>query len=261
MTIRTFRQHAQGFGTVPAQVVYQIDGTTIFSGSVATVDQPVPTMPNLQSPIDNVAWSWQNDVGFSGTKSISVSVSNSPILLADTQANNPYVDVNTYAPFYNVEIDGVTYSDPFTDAAINGVPQTMPYLKDLAGQWWWLVPAGSTFTATLNVDPIVLPSNLVFGNIPTVIASGSTGTFEVSIVNEDPQRPYPRTFTWQIINGTSTDQNFDEVTGSMVFASANASFDVSTVAPNPAQSPVNFTVWIRNAQGGVEAVSNLVTIS
>jgi len=160
MTLRTFQQYAVGFGSTPAQVVCQIDGNTVFSGSVTTLDQPMPSLPDSEYKIDNVAWSWQDDVEFSGTKSFTVSVSNSPLMLALTVADNPYSNVQSFGQFYSIEIGNVSYSDPFTNEAINGVPQSGPYDPNLAGQWWWIIPAGSTFSATMHVNappPTPLP--------------------------------------------------------------------------------------------------------
>jgi hypothetical protein len=157
MILRTFQQLAQAYGAVPAQVVVQIDGNTVFSGSIATVDQPMPTLPNQETIIDNVAWTWQDDVAFAGSKSITVSVSNSPLILATTLADNPYNDVTQFEAFYSVDVGNVSYADPFTDETINGVPQSGPYNPDLPGQWWWHIPAGSTFAATMHVQAALPP--------------------------------------------------------------------------------------------------------
>ena len=151
MTLRTFQQHALGFGIIPAQVIFQINGNTVFSGAVTTLDQPRPSLPNPEYSVDNVAWTWQDDAEFSGTKSITVSVSDSPLLLANTLADNPYSNVVNYSAFYTVEIGNVSYADPFTNETIDGIAQSGPYNPELSGQWWWHIPAGSTFSATMHV--------------------------------------------------------------------------------------------------------------
>jgi hypothetical protein len=151
MTNRTFQQYAQGYGSIPCQVVCQINGNTVFSGSVTTVDHPLPTLPDLAVTIDNVAWTWQEDVEFTGSKSITVSVSGSPLVLATTLADNPYSNVQSFGGFYSIEVGNVVYSDPLTDETIDGVPQSGPYNPDLPGQWWWMIPAGSTFAAIMHV--------------------------------------------------------------------------------------------------------------
>jgi hypothetical protein len=152
MILRTFKQLAQGFGDVPAQVVVQIDGNTVFSGAVTTLDQPMPSLPNSEYTLDNVAWTWQNDAEFSGSQSITVSVSDSPLILATTMANDPYNNVEGYGGFYLHEVGNVSYADPFTDVTIDGVAQPVVNDPDWAGQIWWAIPAGSIFAATMHVD-------------------------------------------------------------------------------------------------------------
>lgn len=158
MTDRTFRQHALGFGTVPAQVTFQINGNTLFAGSVTTVDEPYPELPNLEYQLDNVAWSWTNPADFEGTQQITISVNGSDLLLADTSANNPAGNLTIFGSFYSINIDEVTYKDPFSNEAIDGITQSGPYDPAIPGQWWWFIPAGSTFSATLHVNaPPPLP--------------------------------------------------------------------------------------------------------
>lgn len=159
MTDRTFNQYALGFGNSPAQVVFQINGNTVFTGSVTTLDEPMPALPNAEYVIDNVAWSWTNAVDFEGTQQISVTVSGSDLLLAQTLANNPAANADVFGSFYNIEIDEVTYFDPFTEEAINGVEQSGPYDPNTPGQWWWRIPAGSTFSATMNVSAPISPAD------------------------------------------------------------------------------------------------------
>lgn len=154
MTDRIFQQYAQGYGSTPCQVVCQIDGTTVFSGEVATFDQPLPSLPNVEMTVNTVAWTWQAPADFTGSKQISIAVTGSDLLLAQTFANDPDgADANVFSPFFSTVIDGVEYLDPFTDEAINGVTQSGPYRQETPGQWWWHIPAGSTFTAALNILP------------------------------------------------------------------------------------------------------------
>ena len=150
MTSRTFQQHAQGYGPNPAQVTVQIDGNTVFAGTVSTLDQPMPMMPNSDLVLDHEAWSWQDDSTFSGTKSISIGVTGSSLLLGTTLANS-VGNAELYTAFYSVDIDGVSYPDPFSDVTIDGIPQSGQYNPDLPGQWWWTIPAGSNFNAIMHV--------------------------------------------------------------------------------------------------------------
>ena len=160
MTDRIFQQYAQGYGSTPCHVVCQIDGNTVFSGTVETLDQPYPALPDPEF-VTVPAWTWQDSADFTGTRQFTVSVTGSTLLLAQTLANNPYGNVanlDQFTSFYSQEIDGVVYNDPFTNETINGVVQQGPFVPENSGQWWWKIPAGSTFTATLNIVATTPPA-------------------------------------------------------------------------------------------------------
>lgn len=158
MTTRNFTQCGQAYGSTTASVTSTIDGTVIFSGSVPTLDTPIPSLPaNVVTP---EIFTWTNTVAFAGTQSYSIAVTGSPLLLSFTGADHCVANnVAQFGTFYAYEIDGVTVPDPLTNVGIDGVPQTRgPDNSTLTGQWQWLIPAGSTFTATLNVNAGVEPA-------------------------------------------------------------------------------------------------------
>jgi len=153
MTQRTFQQHALGFGETPTQVVCQIDGNTVFSGAVTTLDQFMPPLPQPDYEVDNVAWTWEADAEFTGTRSLTITVTGSPLLLAQTFANYPLSNAaNTYGAFYATQVGNIWIADPLTDVTINSQPKIRGDDPELIGQWWWRIPAGGTFAATLNVN-------------------------------------------------------------------------------------------------------------
>jgi len=158
MTDRTFQQYAQAYGSGECQVACQIDGNTVFSGAVTTLDQPWPSLPDPDFKEPALGWTWQDSVDFTGTREITISVTGADLLLAQTFANDPYANVgpgnvpgSIYGPFYSKEIANVAYYDPFTNEAIDDVPQSGPYQEATPGQWWWKIPAGSTFSATMHI--------------------------------------------------------------------------------------------------------------
>jgi hypothetical protein len=165
MTTRNFKQRGQAYGSTPASITATIDGTVVFSGPINTLDIPVPIMPVEPTGVQPVIFTWANTVAFAGTQSYSIAVTGSPLLLSTTMAD--HFTANNVAQFNSIcnrEIDGILVSDPFTNVAIDGVAmQRGPNNSALPGQWQWLIPAGSTFTATLNVNAGVEPT----GNIPT----------------------------------------------------------------------------------------------
>ena len=158
MTDRTFQQYAQAYGSSECQVTCQINGNTVFSGAVTTLDQPWPSLPDPDFPEPALGWTWQDSADFQGTKEISIAVSGSNLLLGQTFANDPYSNVAEFGPFYEVEIGNVIYFDTFTNEAIDGTAQSGPYQEQTPGQWWWNIPAGSVFTATMHINA-VFPSS------------------------------------------------------------------------------------------------------
>jgi len=159
MTTRTFKQFGQGYGATPATVTAIIGGTTVFSGNVPTVDSPMPSLPDLEVTGTEL-YSWTNTVDFAGTQSFSLSVQNSTVLLMYSFADY-YVANNSaeFGPCYSYALGNILICDPFTDVAIDGISlQRGTDENQLSGQWYWTIPAGSTFTATLNVSAGVEPS-------------------------------------------------------------------------------------------------------
>lgn len=163
MTTRNFKQCGQAYGLTPASITATIDGTVVYSGSISTLDAPLPARPEGNASVP-IIFTWTGTVAFEGTQSYSIAVSGSPLLLGFTGAD--HVVGNNVAEFgtiYTYESGGVVITDPFSNVAIDGVVQTRSNDNTLTGQWEWLIPVGSTFTATLNVNAGVEPT----GNIPT----------------------------------------------------------------------------------------------
>jgi hypothetical protein len=262
MTIRNFKQYGQAYGSTPASVTATVNGTVVFSGSVSTLDIPVPSLPA------NVAvseiFTWTNPLDFTGTQSFSVAVAGSPLLLDFTTAD--HCAANNAAEFgmiYHNEIGGVSVPDPFTDVTINGVAmQRGPDNSTLSGQWQWLIPAGSTFTAVMHINsPAALPY-IQFDSIPSTIQPGESGTFVTTIPNVSPDWPLPRTYGWRVVHITTTNADFQAVTGSVPYNTSTASFNITTVAHNPPQSSKTFRVEIYGLiTGNSLSTSDIVTIT
>jgi hypothetical protein len=156
MTIRTFQQFGQAYGSTPATITASINGTVIFSGEIPTIDAPLPALPNLAVKGTEL-FTWTNTVDFSGTQSFSISVTNSPLLLTDTSADYCFANNSSeFQSFYSYIEGDFIITDPLSNTAIDavGVQRT----TELSGQWYWLIPAGSTFTATLNINAGIEPA-------------------------------------------------------------------------------------------------------
>jgi hypothetical protein len=166
MTVRTFKQYGQGFGTDPVSIIAKINDVIVFEGDIPTVDESLPPQPDLNDSFENVLFSWENTVDFAGIANVEITVGGTgTLILTDTVANyitgNIETSTDVYGSFYSYNDDEVVISDPFTNPEINGVDvvrvrdwvPTVP----LSGQWWYTVGGESTFTGTLNIDAGILP--------------------------------------------------------------------------------------------------------
>jgi hypothetical protein len=159
MTTRNFIQYGQAYGSTPASITATIDGTVVFSGPVTTVDLPLPGRGNTSVSDLPTLFTWTNTVEFVGAQSFSIAVTGCQLVLDCTAADNTAANsISEFCSFYKQTIGNVTVYDPFTNVTIDGMAmQRGPNNDELSGQWQWLIPAGSTFTATLNVDAGFLP--------------------------------------------------------------------------------------------------------
>lgn len=149
---RIFKQLGHGYGAAPVSIVAQIDGNTVFSGTVPTNDVPVPgETPNQQLGLPCFDWA-EPVANFVGTKSLSISCTDGVFQIGETLAQGNVANVDQYGPIYESTVGNVIYGDPLSQVFINGAAQT--YLRDpeLPGQWGWTLQPGDTLTATLNIN-------------------------------------------------------------------------------------------------------------
>lgn len=187
MATRNFIQQGKAFGSVGATVTVTMDGLQVYSGPVPTDDTPLPPMPPGDDPaLEATLFSWTLPAEFVGPIAVSISVEGSPVILDDTLADWTLgTDLTAPAEFGRQVISGTAVGDPFSDVSIDGEAQVRSV--DPSGQWTWVVPAGSTFTATLNViaspfsnypqwDAATVypsPSNVIYNNACYAAFSGA----------------------------------------------------------------------------------------
>lgn len=156
MTSRTFKQAGIAYGRTPVTITVKIDDNTIYSGPVKTIDDIIPSFPDPNWTSTNYLFTWQNDVEFSGTQFLEINVGWGDLLLAETTANYGFI-IDPKDPLYKIPNGPDNFvgfctervSDPLSDVTIDGIPQ--PRDDSLLGQWHWMIPAGSTFTAKINI--------------------------------------------------------------------------------------------------------------
>lgn len=161
MTTRKFFQQGQAYGPNTGVITAKIDGNIVFQGPVTTLNEPLPQLPQLDLEIKNVLFSWTNDVFFAGSQTMEITVENAVLLLTNSAANFaptvangvPTGNETTFSSYYFETTPEGGSSDPLTNESINGVIQMEPDHTDpLTGQWWWRIPPGGTFSATVNIQ-------------------------------------------------------------------------------------------------------------
>lgn len=163
MTVRTFQQYGQGFGSEPVGLIAKINGVVVFEGTTTALDEPLPLQPDVADDFHSVLFSWENTVDFAGTAEMEITITGpGTVILTKTVANytlannnNPPLGPDSFLPFYHYTEEGQTVIDPMSNPQVNGLaiardrdPETE---SPLTGQWWYTLPTGAVFTATVNV--------------------------------------------------------------------------------------------------------------
>lgn len=144
MIMRTFKQLGQAYGITPCTITASIDGNQVYSGTVPTVDEPIPSLPNSDLSIGQDLFTWQNPLEFAGTQTMTITVQGSPLMLTDTMAN--YLGAATANGKFLPVLLG---TDPMSNVTIDGV--AMDRAAEPVGQWYWYIPVNSTFEATVTI--------------------------------------------------------------------------------------------------------------
>jgi hypothetical protein len=153
MTTRTVKMLGLAYGSTPAAITVNLDGAPVYSGTVTTVDTPVPAMPD-PSLVDSTVelCNFELPMDFSGILPMSCAVTNGTVIFAQINANycviansNPVIG---QGPDVYECIDGV--GDARSNVAIDSISQPMNH-EELPGTWWFKVSAGSVLTYDLDV--------------------------------------------------------------------------------------------------------------
>ena len=153
MTTRTVKMFGLAYGSSPAEIAVTLDGQSVYTGTVSTVDTPPPALPNLEIANTTVEFcSFEIPMEFEGTKPMTCSITNGTVIFADISAN--YSVIANTNPVYGGGADIFSStagtSSVRSNVAIDGIAQTINQ-EELAGTWWFKVPAGSILTYDLNV--------------------------------------------------------------------------------------------------------------
>lgn len=107
MATRTVQIRGLGFGSSPVTILATVNGNTVFNGTVATVDQPVPVLPDYGLlPGQEILFTFEIDTSFTGQLPMSCTVSNGTVIFGDVLANycaipNPVFSTEQYEIIVN----------------------------------------------------------------------------------------------------------------------------------------------------------------
>lgn len=171
MTNRTVQVQGFAYGANPGEITAIFGGNTVFSGTITTIDAPLPSLPDasLDSAVTEL-FSFEIPMNLGGQTPMSLSISNAQVLLGPIVANyanraNTQSQPFTYYSSGPTEFRNVYYpplnvqpresNEYKLNVQINGVPQTISPEQqgNLTGSWWWTLNHGDTMTFDLLINP------------------------------------------------------------------------------------------------------------
>jgi hypothetical protein len=192
MPIRTVQIQGQGYGSTPAQITVTASGNTIFSGTVNTVNQPLPALPNPEININNVLCTFEIDTAFVGEIPMTCAVSSGTVIFSNIYAN--YV-ANLNPVYTPAQIATLTNPDTTVGARIAIYTQVaVPPLSQ----------ADMDVLRGTETTPEQYKAILAAHNCDTTIPSGADGYGPID--NTDPRSSV-------VINGIAQTPDHGELPG------------------------------------------------
>jgi hypothetical protein len=153
MTTRTAKIFGQGFGPEPAEITVTLAGSTIYTGEVPTLDQPVYSLPNpeLSNSVVELC-SFEIGMDDTGTLPMTCTVLSGTVIFAQILAN--YCVIANTDPVIGTgpdtfqNIDGM--GDARSNVQIDDVLQPVNH-ETLPGTWWFTVSEGSVLSYDLDI--------------------------------------------------------------------------------------------------------------
>jgi hypothetical protein len=211
MTTRTVQMFGLAYGSSPAELAVTLDGISVYTGTVATSDTPIPSMPNLSIVDSTVEFcNFEIPVEFDGTKPMICTVNNGTVIFAQTKVN--------YVPIQN---------PVFSESDLNIILNlSLPPSERVAVFASHAVPPFSAAEIAIleSTDPVDQSAQLAIvtaHGVALQISSGSTGFYDINsgfearanvVIDGTPVTPqhsseYEGTWWWKLASGSTMTYN------------------------------------------------------
>jgi hypothetical protein len=218
---RTLEFIGYAYGNTPVSLNAQINGTTVFSGEVPTVDTPI-TPPPVDLSGNPVLFSIPDSplypTDFSGTYPMTVSVTNGYGVVMGMVLSNYMkgVSVTSTATLDNSTIDGTTLT---VGTVTSGTIEIGMVLHGTGIVGNTVIVGGSASTWTVNTSQTV-PATTITAELGAYIPGNATGFLNcdqsqpvsdprsnvvINGVGQTPPRPPNGTYQWTVNTGGTID--------------------------------------------------------
>ncbi len=209
MANRTVQIRGQGYGTSPAQITVTANGNTVFSGTIATVDQPLPALPNKAIHLDEILCTFEIDLAFTGQIPMTCVVNSGTVIFAEIFANYAHMPNPVYTPEQIATLTNpdTTQSDRvaiYTQVANPPLSQQdIDTLLDPAAT----LQQKNTILVAHNCRPYISSGASGYGRIDDT-DSRSSVTIDGTAQTPD-HGEWPGTWWWTILTGSSLAYQLD----------------------------------------------------
>jgi hypothetical protein len=210
MAIRTLQFQGMGFGASPATITVTANGQQIYNGTVPTVNQPLPVLPNPALIADQVTlFNLEIDTAFSGQIPMTCAVNNGTVIFGDVLANYIYV----YNPVYSAEQIAILINPATTTS------QKIPIWSQVANppfsaEELATLENPSTTTATVGQIVAAHGCRLLIGGGSTqygiIDSNDARSNVAIDGVTQSPDRgDLTGTWWWSVANGSTLSYNLE----------------------------------------------------
>jgi hypothetical protein len=153
MTTRTVKMLGYGFGSTPAEINVTLSGSTVYTGEVPTLDQPIPALPNYELT-ENITELCRFEIGMdaNGAVPMTCTVLKGTVIFAQILAN--YCVIANTDPVVGTGPDNFQNTDgpgdPRSNVQIDSVTQPINH-EEFPGTWWFNVEEGSVLSYNLDI--------------------------------------------------------------------------------------------------------------